>query len=103
MVSQILFDEFNKGTRDYTPEQMYIRNRMFETIINVFKKHGAVNIETPVMELKVLHDRFKMYLNVCFVIFGVSCCFRLLMYFVKVNISVTLFCYDCCQEFCILA
>ncbi|EGD73843.1 hypothetical protein PTSG_12336 [Salpingoeca rosetta] len=41
-----------KGTRDYGPEKMYIRNKVFDTIVSVFKKHGAVSIETPVMELK---------------------------------------------------
>ena len=32
---------------------MFIRNQVFDTIVGVFKKHGAVSIETPVMELKV--------------------------------------------------
>eukprot|EP00040_Diaphanoeca_grandis_P011157 m.57136 g.57136 ORF g.57136 m.57136 type:complete len:509 (-) comp22337_c0_seq5:4105-5631(-) len=41
-----------KGMRDYTPKEMKIREDVFNTIIGVFKKHGAVSIETPVMELK---------------------------------------------------
>ncbi len=40
---------------DYTPEQMSIREKVFSTIIGVFKRHGAVTIDTPVMELKVSH------------------------------------------------
>eukprot|EP00051_Salpingoeca_urceolata_P006190 m.82220 g.82220 ORF g.82220 m.82220 type:complete len:623 (+) comp14719_c0_seq4:180-2048(+) len=41
-----------KGMRDYQPNEMIIRERMFDTIRSVFKRHGAVSIETPVMELK---------------------------------------------------
>ena len=41
-----------KGTRDMTPMQMAIRERAFNTIKAVFKKHGAVEIDTPVFELK---------------------------------------------------
>jgi len=32
--------------------QMAIREKVFNTVINVFKRHGAVTIETPVFELK---------------------------------------------------
>ncbi|KAI8801294.1 hypothetical protein BJ742DRAFT_779519 [Cladochytrium replicatum] len=41
-----------KGTRDYDEKEMAIRQKMFDTIISVFKKHGAVTIDTPVFELK---------------------------------------------------
>ncbi|KAI9336629.1 hypothetical protein DFJ73DRAFT_646678, partial [Zopfochytrium polystomum] len=41
-----------KGTRDFTPEEMAIRESMFKTITTVFKRHGAVTIDTPVFELK---------------------------------------------------
>jgi len=41
-----------KGTRDYGPKQMAIREKVFKTIIEVFQKHGAVEIATPVFELK---------------------------------------------------
>ena len=41
-----------KGTRDFLPYQMAIRERAFSIITNVFKKHGAVEIDTPVFELK---------------------------------------------------
>jgi len=41
-----------KGTRDYNPGQMAIREKVFTKIINIFKLHGAETIETPVFELK---------------------------------------------------
>jgi len=41
-----------KGTRDYDPVQMAIRENVFNTITNCFKKYGAVTIETPLFELK---------------------------------------------------
>lgn len=41
-----------KGMRDYTPKEMTVRQDVFNKIVTVFKKHGAVSIETPVMELK---------------------------------------------------
>jgi histidyl-tRNA synthetase len=41
-----------KGTRDYLPEQMLIRDEAFTIIRRVFKRHGAVEIDTPVFELK---------------------------------------------------
>lgn len=41
-----------KGTRDMTARQMAIRERAFNIIKGVFKKHGAVEIDTPVFELK---------------------------------------------------
>eukprot|EP00042_Codosiga_hollandica_P041321 m.367694 g.367694 ORF g.367694 m.367694 type:complete len:546 (+) comp56087_c0_seq1:35-1672(+) len=41
-----------KGMVDYGPQQMVVREHVFNTITNVFKRHGAVSIDTPVMELK---------------------------------------------------
>lgn len=41
-----------KGARDFMPYQMSIRNKAFKIITDVFKKHGAVEIDTPVFELK---------------------------------------------------
>jgi histidyl-tRNA synthetase len=41
-----------KGTRDYMPEQMEVREAAFNTIRSVFKRHGAVEIDTPVFELR---------------------------------------------------
>jgi histidyl-tRNA synthetase len=39
-----------KGTRDYSPQQVYRQNFIFETIKKVFEKYGYQPIETPVME-----------------------------------------------------
>lgn len=41
-----------KGTRDYLPDQMMIRDQAFTIIRRVFRSHGAVEIDTPVFELK---------------------------------------------------
>lgn len=41
-----------KGTRDFIPIQMALRKKAFKTITDVFLKHGAVEIDTPVFELK---------------------------------------------------
>ena len=41
-----------KGTIDYTPADMAIREKIFSTITGVYKRHGAVTIDTPVFELK---------------------------------------------------
>ncbi|KTF73557.1 hypothetical protein cypCar_00033243 [Cyprinus carpio] len=41
-----------KGTRDYNPKQMAIREKVFSIIISCFKRHGAETIDTPVFELK---------------------------------------------------
>ncbi|KAL0230615.1 hypothetical protein PCE1_004172 [Barthelona sp. PCE] len=41
-----------KGTRDFGPEQMSIRNYAMKRIAETFEKHGAVPIDTPVFELR---------------------------------------------------
>lgn len=41
-----------KGTRDFHPEQMAVREKVLDKIIKVFKCHGAVTIDTPVFELR---------------------------------------------------
>lgn len=41
-----------KGTRDYNPQQMAVREGVFDTIVSCFKRHGAETIDTPVFELK---------------------------------------------------
>lgn len=41
-----------KGTRDYSPQQMALRQDVLDKIVAVFKKHGAESIDTPVFELK---------------------------------------------------
>lgn len=37
-----------KGTRDMKPEQMKVREEAFDKITGVFRRHGAVSIDTPV-------------------------------------------------------
>lgn len=41
-----------KGTRDYGPEHTAVRNDVLGRITEVFKRHGATNIDTPIFELK---------------------------------------------------
>ena len=41
-----------KGTRDFLPSQMKVRAKAFGIIRGVFDRHGAVEIDTPVFELK---------------------------------------------------
>eukprot|EP01133_Synstelium_polycarpum_P007553 gene7553-8835_t len=41
-----------KGTQDFSPEQMTVREALFGKITTCFKRHGAVTIETPVFELR---------------------------------------------------
>lgn len=41
-----------KGTKDFGPYEMAIREKVFSTITSIFKRHGAVTIETPVFELR---------------------------------------------------
>ncbi|XP_063304121.1 histidine--tRNA ligase, cytoplasmic-like [Pelobates fuscus] len=43
-----------KGTHDVHPHQMAIREKVFNTVVNCFKRHGAESIDTPVFELKEL-------------------------------------------------
>ncbi|CAF1380188.1 unnamed protein product [Rotaria sordida] len=43
-----------KGTRDYHPDQMKIREQVFQIITDCFKQHGAETIDTPVIELTSL-------------------------------------------------
>ncbi|CAD5116130.1 DgyrCDS5054 [Dimorphilus gyrociliatus] len=41
-----------KGTRDYSPKDMALREKVFQVIVSTFKRHGAETIDTPVFELK---------------------------------------------------
>ena len=41
-----------KGARDFMPDQMTIRDKAFGIITDVFKRHGAVAIDTHVFELR---------------------------------------------------
>ncbi|KAG8842803.1 Cytoplasmic and mitochondrial histidine tRNA synthetase [Tulasnella sp. 330] len=41
-----------KGTRDWSPQEMSIREHIFNTLTTVFKQHGGSTIDTPVFELR---------------------------------------------------
>lgn len=41
-----------KGTRDWTPDLMKIREEVFAIVTSIFKRHGATAIDTPVFERK---------------------------------------------------
>lgn len=41
-----------KGVRDTDPAQMRIKRKAFEIITDIYNRHGAVEIDTPVFELK---------------------------------------------------
>ncbi|CAH9118762.1 unnamed protein product, partial [Cuscuta europaea] len=41
-----------KGTRDFAKEQMAIREKAFSIIVEVFERHGATALDTPVFELR---------------------------------------------------
>lgn len=41
-----------KGTRDFNPRSMAVREKVLATVIQCFKLHGAETIDTPVFELK---------------------------------------------------
>lgn len=41
-----------RGTRDYHPHQTALRQQILNKIVNIFKLHGAVEIDTPIFELK---------------------------------------------------
>lgn len=41
-----------KGTRDYRPKDIVVRDKIFNEMKEIFSRHGAVGIDTPVFELK---------------------------------------------------
>jgi histidyl-tRNA synthetase len=41
-----------KGTRDWSGPDVLLRDRIFNTITSVFRAHGAIQLDTPVFELK---------------------------------------------------
>ncbi|KAF7721045.1 Cytoplasmic and mitochondrial histidine tRNA synthetase [Apophysomyces ossiformis] len=48
-----------KGTKDYNEKEMVVREKMFLAVKEIFKKHGAVAIDTPAFELKdVLANKY---------------------------------------------
>eukprot|EP01068_Selenidium_serpulae_P005791 Selendium_serpulae@DN4182_c0_g1_i2.p1 len=41
-----------KGTQDFEPKRTLLRKEIIQTVSNVFEKYGAVEIDTPVFELR---------------------------------------------------
>lgn len=41
-----------QGTRDFAKEQMAVREKAFAIITEVFKRHGAMSLDTPAFELR---------------------------------------------------
>lgn len=41
-----------QGTRDFAKEQMAVREKAFSIITEVFKRHGAMALDTPVFEMR---------------------------------------------------
>ncbi|KAF6081360.1 histidyl-tRNA synthetase 2, mitochondrial [Phyllostomus discolor] len=41
-----------KGTRDLSPQQMVVREKILDVIVCCFKRHGAKGLDTPAFELK---------------------------------------------------
>ena len=41
-----------KGTRDFQPSAMAVRERVLSKVVSTFKRHGAETIDTPVFERK---------------------------------------------------
>lgn len=41
-----------KGTKDWTGSDVLIRDHIFKTISDVFKRHGGTSLDTPVFELR---------------------------------------------------
>lgn len=49
-----------KGTKDWEGKDMVIRDKIFSTITDVFKRHGAVTIDTSV-NLPIPLARYTAY------------------------------------------
>ncbi|XDB51952.1 PREDICTED: probable histidine--tRNA ligase, mitochondrial isoform X2 [Capra hircus] len=41
-----------KGTRDLSPQQMVVREKILNVVVSCFKRHGAKGLDTPAFELK---------------------------------------------------
>ncbi|XP_069339851.1 histidine--tRNA ligase, mitochondrial isoform X2 [Eulemur rufifrons] len=41
-----------KGTRDLSPQQMVVREKILDLVVSCFKRHGAKGLDTPAFELK---------------------------------------------------
>ncbi|XP_021562949.1 probable histidine--tRNA ligase, mitochondrial isoform X4 [Carlito syrichta] len=41
-----------KGTRDLSPQQVLVREKILDLVVSCFKRHGAKGLDTPAFELK---------------------------------------------------
>ncbi|KAF5591992.1 histidine-tRNA ligase mitochondrial [Fusarium subglutinans] len=41
-----------KGARDWVGRDLLLRDHIFQTISDVFKRHGGIPLDTPVFELR---------------------------------------------------
>ncbi|XP_051019064.1 histidine--tRNA ligase, mitochondrial isoform X1 [Acomys russatus] len=49
-----------KGTRDLSPQQMVVREKILDKIISCFKRHGAQALDTPAFELtEMLTEKYE--------------------------------------------
>lgn len=55
-----------KGTKDYVPGEMALRQKIFSTITGIFKRHGGVTIDTPVFERRVSRTAISSSDDACF-------------------------------------
>lgn len=46
-----------QGTRDFSPQQMVVREKILDIIVSCFKRHGAKGLDTPAFELKVSGEK----------------------------------------------
>ncbi|OWK12570.1 HARS2 [Cervus elaphus hippelaphus] len=42
----------SQGTRDLSPQQMVVREKILDVVVSCFKRHGAKGLDTPAFELK---------------------------------------------------
>ncbi|XP_037365032.1 histidine--tRNA ligase, mitochondrial isoform X1 [Talpa occidentalis] len=48
-----------KGTRDLSPQQMVVREKILDMVVSCFKRHGAKGLDTPAFELKeILTEKY---------------------------------------------
>ncbi|GAB0138475.1 hypothetical protein EsDP_00006710 [Epichloe bromicola] len=48
-----------KGTRDWVGDDLLLREKIFKTITDVFKRHGGIPLDTPVFEIKeILSEKY---------------------------------------------
>uniref|UniRef100_A0A8D2H3E4 histidine--tRNA ligase n=1 Tax=Urocitellus parryii TaxID=9999 RepID=A0A8D2H3E4_UROPR len=49
-----------KGTRDLSPQQMVVREKILDMVVSCFKRHGAKGLDTPAFELtEMLTEKYE--------------------------------------------